>query len=85
MVEKKPMDLKIVLRCLICEDTFIIDANTEDFNKWREGKTNIQDCFPYMSPSNKELLLSGICEDCWDEMFKENEEEQSRQRDKKGG
>ena len=85
MAEEKTNRVKIVIvtKCRICEKTEDIDAYLEDFNEWRKGEKNIQDCFPYMSPSHRELLLSGICEKCWDEMYKEHEEEESRRRDRK--
>ena len=70
----KPMDLKIIVSCRLCEKLFDFTANLEDYNEWRKGEKNIQDCFPYLNPDQRELLLSGICNTCWDKMFKEHEE-----------
>lgn len=70
----KKMDLKIMVRCKICERLFVLDANSEDFNKWQKD-TNIQDAFPYMKLHERELLLSGFCEECWHELLPPEEEE----------
>ena len=31
----------------------------------------IQRAFPDFSPQAREMVLTGICEDCWNELFKE--------------
>jgi hypothetical protein len=33
-------------------------------------------CFPSLSADQREFLISGICGKCWDELFKESEEEE---------
>ena len=34
----------------------------------------IQNAFPELPPEERELLISGICNDCWNEMFSDEED-----------
>jgi hypothetical protein len=34
----------------------------------------IQTTFPYLTPSEREVILTGYCDSCWDELFGEAEE-----------
>ena len=40
--------------------------------RWKEGGL-IQDVFPELDSSQREALITGICDDCWDTMFLEKE------------
>ena len=33
-----------------------------------------QNCFPHLPAGQREFLISGICEECWDKLFKEDED-----------
>lgn len=35
-----------------------------------------QDAFPYLSADEREMLISGICPTCWDNMFPPEEDEE---------
>ena len=45
------------------------------FEDWEVGKRKrrdgdlIQNCFPTLTPAEREQLLNGYHEDCWDKMF----------------
>lgn len=56
--------------CQGCNDLLYVVANAEDFEKW-EGGMMVQDAFPYLSASDREILISRTCEKCWDEMWKD--------------
>ena len=45
-----------------------MSVNRQDVTDWREGK-HIQHAMPYLSADQRELLISGTCGDCCDEMF----------------
>lgn len=44
-------------------------------NEWLDGLKAykngavVQNAWPKLSPSQRELLITGICETCWNEMF----------------
>lgn len=54
--------------CYSCGEEHIIEVKRKDFNDWNNGKL-IQDAFPYQSPGVRELLISGMCEKCFNKMF----------------
>lgn len=52
---------------------FAITAQLSDANEWINGGM-IQNCFPYLSADERELLMTGIDAQAWKEMFGDNEE-----------
>lgn len=60
--------------CPFCGHTNTILVYEDDFLAWQNG-TLIQDAFPYLSPEDREMLISGICPTCWEKMFGGKEEE----------
>jgi predicted RNA-binding Zn-ribbon protein involved in translation (DUF1610 family) len=62
------MDKEIITVCPFCGEKNIIKVNSEDFDKWQNGGL-IQDCFPYLSSDERELLMTGICPKCWFDTF----------------
>lgn len=65
----------IETRCPFCGKFTIITVKTVDFVLWMDGE-NAQQAFPYLSPNEREALISGICPDCWDKMFSDDEDEE---------
>lgn len=55
-------------KCAICGKTVEISVYNDDYFKWRKGML-IQDAFPYLSPDDREMLVSHTCKECWDRMF----------------
>lgn len=50
---------------------FVVYVNVADMNRWLNGGL-IQDCFPYLSASDRELCMSGLDDDAWTSMFGED-------------
>lgn len=44
----------------------------EDLHEYHNGK-HIQAAFPYLSADDRELLMSGICKPCFEDMINEEE------------
>jgi hypothetical protein len=59
-------------KCYICQVIEIVIAPEEDFIKWQEGGY-IQDIFPYLFAETREIMISGICGECYNKMFGEEE------------
>ena len=55
--------------CLTCGNEYVIIYNREDMLNWLSGQNYIQDAMPYLTPSERELLISRTCGDCFDKMF----------------
>ena len=57
------------IRCRMCGVDHVILVNKDDFKDWYVGGVHIQDAFPYLSASERELILSETCGECFDKMF----------------
>ena len=69
------LDCTVVTCCPFCGKAHEIAVNEMDYLDWQDGKL-AQDAFPYLSASDREMLITGIDEDCWNGMFGINEEEE---------
>ena len=67
----------IEVPCKRCGVLYTILANREDVASWMMGTGYIQNVLAYLSASERELLLSGTCDNCWNQMFPkvDNDEE----------
>lgn len=57
--------------CLACGDVHEIKMQRADWAKWRSGVL-IQNAAPYLAESEREMLISDVCGDCFDDMFLED-------------
>lgn len=60
----------VEVRCPVCGKSYTVIVPHEGFIKWRNGG-RIQDCLPTLSNAEREALITGICEDCWEMMYGE--------------
>lgn len=61
-------EVTIVTVCPICNCINEITVREADVLLWNEGAL-VQDAFPYLSADEREMLISGICPDCWETLF----------------
>lgn len=61
------------VRCVHCNQTFTIQAYARDVQSWCDGAL-IQNAMPYLSAPERELLISGTCDDCWKAIFGDDED-----------
>ena len=61
------VNLRVCCRCCGKEAPISVDLN--DLGAWQNGDKLVQEAFPYLSSSKRELLLTGACRECWDKMF----------------
>lgn len=64
----------IITRCPFCGGGTGVHVNESDYWDWDDGEL-AQVAFPYLSASERETLISGICPTCWDGMFGGNDDE----------
>jgi len=64
-------NITLVVKCINCEQTHYINVDHEDFLDWNIRGKLIQNCFPYLTVDDRELLISKVCGTCFDSMFKE--------------
>lgn len=67
-------NVEIVTTCPCCGSQETILVNPVDFSRWKAG-TYAQDAFPYLTASQRERLISGICDPCFIDLFSEDEDD----------
>ena len=62
---------KLSVRCYRCNKTYTLEVKEDDAIEYMfsNSRRYIQDIFPYLTPGERELLISGTCETCFHEMF----------------
>lgn len=63
----------VVTRCPFCGRGNEVEVNESDYWDWQDGEL-VQNAFPYLSADEREMLITGICGECWDKMFGSDEE-----------
>ena len=63
----------VITVCPFCGHANEVMVNEDDYWNWQDGAF-VQDAFPYLSPDEREMLISGICPKCWDATFNGEEE-----------
>ena len=54
--------------CNTCKDQVEMAVNVDDYTSWENGEL-IQVAMPYLSADEREVLISGVCGPCFDNMF----------------
>lgn len=67
--------ITIIRTCLSCNKDFELKVKETDLIRVRNGEY-IQDVMSYLSADERELLISGICGKCFDDMFADDEEDE---------
>ena len=62
------MDMIYETICPFCGKVSEISIDFDKFMEWKEGK-KVQDAFPELSPSERELLITGMCSECQKKVF----------------
>ena len=61
--------------CKLCGAQFTIEADEERFARLDASK-HIQDVFPELDIDSREIMISGVCGKCFDEMFADEDDEE---------
>ena len=64
----------VVTRCPMCGHGNEVEVNEMDYFDWDDG-VDTQIAFPYLSASEREMLITGICPTCWAKMFGDDDDE----------
>lgn len=60
--------------CKMCKGVGYFKADPKDIYEWKENGMMIQKALPYLNADIRELLISGTCGKCFDDLFGEIEE-----------
>lgn len=61
--------------CRFCGKEIAIQADEEKFIRLDSG-VHIQDVFPELSANDREIMISGICGECFDKIFADEDDEE---------
>jgi hypothetical protein len=62
--------------CMVCQKPGELTVKTVEFDAWADGNGPfIQDAMPSLSAGERELLMTGTHDECWAQMFAEEEPE----------
>ena len=61
-------------KCPICGKINKLEVDDTAFMAYKAGVGKIQHLFPDLKPEERELIQTGICNTCWNDMFPEDEE-----------
>ena len=62
--------------CPMCGKDNYVTVKESDYLKHCENpRASIVDIYPYLSADDRELMISGVCSECWDILFPDEEEE----------
>ena len=73
MVKINYKEVCVITRCPFCGRGNEVEVNEMDYWDWQDG-TLAQDAFPYLTSEEREMLISGICPDCWNSMWGNDED-----------
>ena len=68
MFAKTKEKIGIQVGCHMCGKTHTLHVYPEDLERWEKGEV-IQNAMPYLRPEERELLISGICGRCFENLF----------------
>ena len=64
--------LELSITCRRCGKVKVIKVQKKGYEAWLSGRVAIQHAMPEVSADDREMLMSQICGECFDEMFAES-------------
>ena len=62
------MRIDVDMSCVFCGDDHAVEVELKDYERWENGEL-AQNAFPYLTPTEREQLISGICPKCQAKIF----------------
>ena len=66
-------EMSVTKTCPLCGKKQTLSVDEKAYKAWLDGKMSIQEAFPNMNVDDREVLKTGICVPCWNNMFKEED------------
>ena len=60
--------IKLIGDCVWCNKTWAVEVNSADLEEYDKGEL-VQNAFPYLTATERECLISGMCPTCQDKIF----------------
>ena len=65
--------MKVNTKCPYCKKVTVLEMTDSQYYEYCLGNKYIQDIFPDWTSEEREMLITGICPDCWNKIFKNEE------------
>lgn len=62
------------ITCFNCKEPQEVPITQKQLDDYRISGAFVQVYFPELTDDEREMLISGTCNRCWDEMFSEDED-----------
>jgi len=59
-------------KCIICNTNQTILVLQSSIDAYKSG-TLVQHAFPYLTPADREMIISGVCDMCFDTILRDKE------------
>lgn len=59
----------IIRKCTQCKKIFKLDITEQQLQEAIDNEIMVQVAFPHLTVDEREILLSGLCGDCFDRLF----------------
>lgn len=69
---------KIIRVCPFCGEVHTVSVKESDFCRYRNGEL-VQRAFPYLTATQREQIISGMCPECQKDIFGDDDEEDDYQ------
>lgn len=64
------MEINLIGSCVFCNKEWAVEVNQADLERYEAGVL-AQDAFPYLTTTERECIISGICPTCQKNIFGE--------------
>ena len=69
------MMMLVKTTCPFCHCDTYLQVDAEEYARWQAGEL-IQVAMPDLDADEREMLISGICPICWNDMFSDEDEDE---------
>lgn len=69
-----PNEVTVDIICPCCAGQTALRVPLEGYTEWLQGTILIQNALPTLTPDERELLISGTCEKCFNDLFNTEDE-----------
>lgn len=67
--------IAVHIECPECHRNTSVTVEQDDFKKWDQVRHSPAEFFPYLTPEQCELFITGLCPDCWNKLFPDDGED----------
>lgn len=68
---------EVSFTCRCCGNDKVLEVDINKFYQWQSRKLLAQNAFPHLSAPDRELIISGTCGLCWQDMFGSDDDEEA--------